>query len=60
MMRTEVSDEKSAIYLRCPKTLPQAIKQAARGSITSASTYVRGAILSQLRRDGYAPNGDAA
>jgi hypothetical protein len=45
-MRTEVSDEKSAIYLRCPQSLPRAIKQVARGNMTSASSYIRGAILS--------------
>jgi len=61
-IQTQASDDySSALYLRCPKSLPTAIKQAARGSMTSASAYVRGAILSQLKRDGFDPNiGDAA
>jgi hypothetical protein len=53
-------DYSGSLFLRCPKPLPRIIKQAARGSMTSASAYVRGAILSQLRRDGYDLNGDAA
>jgi hypothetical protein len=60
MMRADASDEKSALYLECPRSLPPAIKQAARGSMTSASAYMRGAILDRLKRDGYWPNGDAA
>jgi hypothetical protein len=60
-IQTQAPDDySSALYLRCPASLPQAIREAARGSMTSASAYVRGAILSQLRRDGYAPNGNAA
>jgi hypothetical protein len=53
-------DYSSALYLRCPRSLPAVIKQAARGNMTSASSYVRMAILSQLKRDGYDPSGDAA
>jgi predicted HicB family RNase H-like nuclease len=60
-IQTQAPDDYSgALYLRCPPSLPQAIRQAARGNMTSASSYIRGAILSQLKRDGYAPNGDAA
>ena len=53
------ADFSGSLYLRCPRTLPQAIKQAARQNMTSVSGYVRSAILSQLRRDGCDPK-DAA
>lgn len=53
------ADFTGALYLRCPKALPSAIKQAARQNMTSVSGYVRSAILTQLRRDGYDPK-DAA
>jgi hypothetical protein len=60
-MDIQTDDYSSALYLRCPKSLPSVIKQAARGSMTSASAYVRLAILSQLKRDGYDPkSGDVA
>lgn len=61
-IQVQASDDYSgSLFLRCPKSLPSAIKQAARGSMTSASAYVRLAILSQLKRDGYDPKiGDAA
>ena len=41
------------MFLRCPKALPQAIKLAARNRMTSASAYVRGAILKELQIDGH-------
>ena len=53
------ADYTGALYLRCPKALPPAIKHAARQNMTSVSSYVRSAILSQLRRDGCDPK-DAA
>jgi hypothetical protein len=59
-MRAEASGKRSAICLDCPEFLPPVIKRAARENMTSASAYVRAAILSQLRRDGCDPNGDAA
>jgi hypothetical protein len=59
-MDIQSDDYSGSLFLRCPKTLPPAIKQAARGAMTSASAYVRQAVLTQLKRDGYAPNGDAA
>jgi hypothetical protein len=53
-IQTHAPDEYSgSLYLRCPPSLPQATRQAARGSMTSASAYVRGAILKQLHLDGY-------
>ena len=39
--------------LRCPKALPRAIRSAAKGHMTSASAYVRGAVLKQLQLDGH-------
>jgi hypothetical protein len=51
-------DYSGSLFLRCPKSLPPAIKQAARGSMTSASAYVRGAILKQLQIDGYDPKSE--
>jgi hypothetical protein len=59
-IQMQSDDYSGSLFLRCPKTLPQAIRQAAKGNMTSASSYIRGAILSQLKRDGYALNGDAA
>jgi predicted HicB family RNase H-like nuclease len=53
------ADFTGALYLRCPKALPSAIKQAARQNMTSVSSYIRTAVLSQLKRDGCAPK-DAA
>lgn len=53
-------DYSGSLFLRCPKSLPTAIKQAARGSMTSASAYVRGAILRQLQIDGYDPKSEEA
>lgn len=53
------ADYTGALYLRCPKALPSAIKQAARQNMTSVSSYIRAAVLSQLKRDGCAPK-DAA
>jgi hypothetical protein len=58
-MRAEAAGKRSAIYLECPEFLRPVIKQAAKENLTSASAYVRGAILSQLRRDGFDPK-DAA
>lgn len=52
-------DFTGALYLRCPKALPPAVKQAARQNMTSVSSYIRTAVLSQLRRDGCDPK-DAA
>jgi hypothetical protein len=68
-IQTKAPDDYSgALYLRCPlpqtikQHLPRAIKQAARGNMTSASVYVRQAVLSQLRlmattRTGMPPDG---
>jgi hypothetical protein len=53
------ADFTGALYLRCPKALPPAIKQMARLNMTSVSSYIRTAVLSQLRRDGCDPK-DAA
>ena len=50
----------AAMLVRCPETLPAAIRQAAREQLTSSSAYVRAAILSQLRRDGYDPKSEEA
>ena len=54
-MRTDASDEKSAIYLRCPQSLPRAIRRAAELRMTSAAAYVRGAVIKQLQLDGHNP-----
>jgi hypothetical protein len=52
-IQTQAPDDySSALYLRCPPSLPQAIRKAARGNLTSTSSYIRRAILSQLKRDG--------
>jgi hypothetical protein len=40
------------MLVRCPPSLPAAVARAADRSMTSASSYVRGAVLEQLRRDG--------
>jgi len=53
------ADFTGSLYLRCPRTLPPAIKQAARQNMTSVSSYIRTVVLSQLRRDGIDPK-DAA
>jgi predicted HicB family RNase H-like nuclease len=58
-MDIQSDDYSGAFYLRCPPSLPAAIRQAARRDMTSASAYVRGAILDRLKRDGHAPK-DAA
>ena len=55
MMRTEASDEKGAIYLRCPQSLPPAIRRAAQLRMTSSSSYVRAAVLDRLKADGINP-----
>ena len=49
-------DYSGSLFLRCPKALPDIVRQAARGSMTSASAYVTGAILRQLRLDGFHPS----
>jgi hypothetical protein len=54
-MRTDASDEKSAIYLRCPQSLPRAIRRAAELRMTSSASYVRSAVLDRLRGDGIDP-----
>jgi hypothetical protein len=36
------SDYDGAMFLRCPKAMPQAIKLAACNRMTSAAAYVRG------------------
>jgi hypothetical protein len=60
ILQTQSDDYSGSLFLRCPKNLPRAVRQTARGNMTSASSYIRGAILSQLKRDGYALIGDAA
>ncbi len=55
MDQAQAPDYDGSLFLRCPQSLPPAIKQAARGNMTSASAYMRQAVLSQLRRDGYSP-----
>ncbi len=56
-MRTEASDEKGAIYLRCPQSLPRAIRRAAELRMTSSASYVRSAVLDRLKGDGIDPFG---
>jgi predicted HicB family RNase H-like nuclease len=48
-------DYSGSLYLRCPKSLPPAIKMAARQSMTSVSSYVRSAVLQRLKADGCIP-----
>jgi hypothetical protein len=59
---SEETDYSGSLFLRCPRSLPLAVKQAARKSMTSASSYVRSAVLHQLKIDGCSPsnNGDRA
>jgi predicted HicB family RNase H-like nuclease len=47
------ADYSGALYLRCPRSLPTAIKRAALQNMTSISGYVRSAVLAQLRLDGF-------
>jgi hypothetical protein len=49
-------DYSGSLFLRCPKSLPPAIKRAARQSMTSVSGYVRSAVLHQLKIDGCSPS----
>jgi hypothetical protein len=42
-----------SMLVRCPKSLPVVIKLAAQNQMTNSSSYVRSAILKQLRLDGY-------
>jgi hypothetical protein len=53
-VQAQVPDDYSgSLFLRCPPSLPQAIRQAARSHMTTSASYVRGAILRQLQIDGY-------
>jgi hypothetical protein len=45
----------SALFVRCPPELPAAITRAAEREMTTASAYVRSAVIDKLRRDGVDP-----
>jgi hypothetical protein len=51
-------DYSGSLFLRCPKSLLPAIKQAARSHMTTSASYVRGAILKQLQIDGLHPSSE--
>jgi hypothetical protein len=51
-------DYSGSLFLRCPKSLPTAIRQAARSHMTTSAAYVRGAILKQLQIDGLRPSAE--
>jgi hypothetical protein len=42
----------SALFVRCPPSLPEAVARGADRAMTSVSAYVRGAVLERLARDG--------
>jgi hypothetical protein len=44
------------MVVRCPESLPLAVKQAAQRHMTNCSSYVRSAILRQLKIDGCSPS----
>jgi hypothetical protein len=50
-----------AIYLRCPTALLPAVKRVAGQRATTASAYMRQAIVDRLKRDGFnlLSNGEA-
>ena len=49
------ADYSGVLFLRCPRSLPPAIKRAAQQRMTSLSGYVRSAVITQLKRDGFVP-----
>ncbi len=50
----------SALFVRCPPSLPAAVAQAADRAMMSVSGYVRDAVLERLERDGVEVNKRAA
>ena len=59
MTPTEEISYTRTMAVRCPESLPLAVKQAAQRHMTNCSSYVRSAILRQLKIDGCSPSNAA-
>jgi predicted HicB family RNase H-like nuclease len=53
---TQSAEYSGAFCVRCPESLPPAIKRAARQNMTTAASYIRAAVLHQLKIDGCSPS----
>jgi hypothetical protein len=51
----ETTDFSSSTFFKCPPALPVAVKRAAQRNVTTASGFVRAAIIDKLSSDGVRP-----